>query len=362
MRKIFLGLLGAAIVVGSVSLLTRSPRATKSVVVERHAAYVAATAPTLPSQRHIDDHVHAALVDYAKRPATTIALETGEQGKTAVRAFVSRSINLDAASQRQSTRFDRTSYTSPAARDVPMHLGDRPGITDEASTGTVAVVYREGKTAMSFQKLDKDKQTPTGAGLPEHEATEQARSFMIANGIIGESKTDVIARVQVRERRVNQEDASDFLAQQDIVLQRTVDGKPVINSSASVSVLPNTEIVGLKVSNWIPTTSDRTQIKSTSDDAAARVLATNIEAQLADVLAQELGSDAQGAIVRDVEESWFSSDRDGLIPALVFVVELRNDGHPYTVAVAMTPYHDSAQIWQQGRKTSVASVEPSISQ
>jgi len=378
-RKLALGLLATVIVVATVSWITQStpaPQArTTTSTVEHQSAHSTPRAPSLSPSLAVDDSVHAALYDYAKRPATTVALDPQgvERGKAAMRAWVSRSVNLDTAHQRQSARFNRIAYTDPQARDVPMHLADRRSesgvFANSASTGVVSVVYRESTTGhvMSFDKLDKEKAAPTGPGLSERDATAQARAFMLDNELIGESATDVIARQEVRERHVSQQqdhsDDLDFLVQQDIVLRRTFEGKPVINSSATVGVLPDTthEIVGLKVSNWIPiSTKDgaRNQIKPAYDDTAARELAGQLEGKLADVISQELGADGEGAIVRGVEESWFSSERDGLIPALVFAVELPATDDHQTVAVAMTPYHDSAQIWQQGRTPRSAPLEP----
>jgi hypothetical protein len=380
-RKVALGILGAGVVAGATwwaaapsqhAITAKQPHVT---AMQTHSA---PSTPALAQTRvRLDDHVTAALVDYATRPATAIALDPSgaERGKAAMRAWTSRVTNLDNANRRQSTRFDRTSYTDPQARDVPMHLGDRRakdgsvGDSRAASAGSVSIVYRESTNGreMMFEKLGKDQaHKATGSGLPEKQATEQARTFMVENGLIAETGSDLIGRVEVRERHENQEEATseaDFLVQQDLVLRRTFEGKPVINASASIGVLPaGNEVVSLKVANWTPVSSSsdaRTEIKPAFDGARAKKLAEQLQSQLVDVLKDQLGQDAEGAVVKDMEESWFASDRDGLIPALVFVVELGDSsGDRHTVAVAMTPYHDSAQIWQQGRKVQSAAVEP----
>jgi len=380
-RKVALGIVGAGIVAGA-TWWAAAPSHHHITAAQPHVtAMQTHSLPSTPAlaQTHVrlDDQVTAALVDYATRPATAIALDPSgaERGKSAMRAWTSRVTNLDNANQRQSTRFDRTSYTDQQARDVSMHLGDRRGkdgaFADSrtASTGWVSIVYRESTNGrdMMFEKLGKDQaHKATGSGLPEQQATEQARAFVVENGLIAETASDLIGRVEVRERHENQEQAtgeSDFLVQQDLVLRRTFEGKPVINASASIGLLPaGNEVVSVKLANWTPVSSGegaRTEIKPAFDGARAKKLAEQLQSQLVDVLKDQLGEDAEGAVVKNMEESWFSSDRDGLIPALVFAVELGDSsGDRHTVAVAMTPYHDSAQIWQQGRKVRTAAVEP----
>lgn len=369
--------LGAALVAGA--MLFAGAESEKQPTAQTTASRAQVTAPIAVAKRQavgmsVDAKVATRLHAYAKQPASVVALapDGAERGKQAMRAWTERVMNLEAANQRESSRFLRTSYTQEQARDVPMHLGDRRdgrgAFAAAAATGTVSVLYRESDsgTDMRFQKM-KEQGTPSGKLMPQGEALAQAESFFVANGFIQPSGDDTIIAREVRDRRRSEEVTGggelDYLAQQDLVLRRGYEGKPVINSSATVGVLPGSdEVVLVKLTSWSPAAEGgKTEVKPAYDDARAKVLAGELADKLQATISAQLGGEADTAIVRDMEESWFQSERDGLVPVLVFSVEIAAEHageDQHTVAVAMTPYHDSAILWEQGRAPREAAPAP----
>lgn len=317
----------------------------------------------------IESDVVGRLHAFARKPAKHVSLQRSALAKAqaVMRSWVGRAMALDKADKRVSKRFLRTSYGQDLERDAPMFLSDRAGADGSFATAAaertndapVRTLYRESDDGsyMKFQKL-RETSGPAGDGLLEGDAQASAESFFVENGMITPNAVDAISGSEVRARRIDEGDlaqqtAQDYLAQQDVILKRSYEGKPVLNSVASVSVLPDTgEVVIVKVANWTPTEANgESSIKPAYDSGQAQALTAELEQKLKDTLAQELGNEANTAVVKGVEEAWYQTTDDGLIPVLMFEVETQPDGasEPRTTPLLMNPYGDNTVIWEHGR-------------
>src|SRR5262245_31909584 len=75
----------------------------------------------------LDPSVTQGLVDFARKPWTTVPLRKEEhaRARAMMRAVAGRAIDLEKAHARKSNRFRRTSYTQDVTSDTPIRLGDR---------------------------------------------------------------------------------------------------------------------------------------------------------------------------------------------------------------------------------------------
>jgi hypothetical protein len=308
------------------------------------------------------------LLDIAKRPAQRVPLRQGEreQRKATMRLLAGNVINFDEAKQRKSGKFKRTSFMHEG-KDRPLFLSDRLGdkgqllgerpMAANAEADSVKTIYRESDDGSSFklQRL-KERASYSGSTLPNGEVQKSGRDFLLESGLIKEAGNDKIQGTEIRERRTNGEDGegatADNLEQQDILLRREFEGKPVINSVASVGVLPEDgEVVLLKVSNWDSADGGAAQtFKPHYDEQQANILADAWQNKVVQVLQEDGNNALEGATVRGTTEAWFQ-DEDGLSPALVFNVEItpKGGGEVREIPVVVNPYGSEDEIWYQGR-------------
>jgi len=319
----------------------------------------------------IEEHVMSALHDFAQRPAKRVGLLQGavEQTKQVMRSFVGRAIDLDKADKRVSKRFTRTSYRQKLENDAPIHLADRvgkDGIFTRDGDAKVArdgepvdAVYRESDdgSVMKFQKA-RENDGPAGEGLSEADAKESAEKFFVENGMVTPTDVDTISKTELRERRIDvgneaMESDDDYLAQQDTLLRRSYEGKPVINSVASVGTLPGSgEVVLVKLANWTPSDpSGAETIKPAYDAQQAQQLTDELRKRVLDTLVEQTGTAAEGAVIKSMDEGWYQTPDDGLIPVLLFQAETRPPGNDevQNVALIVNPFGSNDEIWQQGR-------------
>lgn len=309
------------------------------------------------------------LVDFSRKPWTTVPLRTEERdrARAMMRSVASRAIDLAKASARKSKSFKRTSYTQDVGADAPMHLGDRwgkdgrPAGEMAAATPTASpmrVIFREGDDGSTFNLLKTKEHTAVGGGMDSSVATQQVQRFFVENGLLSETANDKIEGMEVRERHVSAQqgggaDDQDLLAQQDVLLRRTYDGKQVINSHASVGILPETnEVVQVQLEHWTPVDTGGTETtKAEQPEGEARRTAESLQDKLLKQIEAEADEPIASASVEHVEEAWFQTDT-GLIPVLVFVVRVfyaADPKEPRNLIVAINPNGDDSLIWDQGR-------------
>jgi hypothetical protein len=342
----------------------------------------AATAGTPSSTQHdkvtFAPTVTQGLVEFARKPWTKVPLAADEHGRTRarMRAIAGAAIDLQRANARKSTRFRRTSYTQDVTSDRPIHLGDRwgpdgrPTARREAGGAPLAepmrVVYREGDDGTTFALAKMKEQSAPGGGLDSAAASQQAESFFVENGLLAENKHDQIEPFEVRERRISAEAEGggddQLLAQQDVLLRRTYEGKQVINSRASVGLLPESgEVVQVQVERWTPVDGEgATTTKPELRDDEAQKTAELLEHKLRRQIELETGATLASAQVDHVEEAWFQTDA-GLIPVLVFVVRVtfvQDPNETRNLILAINPAGDDSLIWDQGRIVREPSFEP----
>jgi len=317
----------------------------------------------------LSPEVAQALVEFARKAWKNVPLAADKNPRTRgiMRGIASAAIDLEHARSRMSSRFLRTSYTQDVKSDAPIYLGDRwgpdgrPTARRDAAAKPLAepmrTVYREGADGTTFGLAKMKEQTTAGAGLEASAASQQAKGFFVENGLLAESTADRIEPGEVRERRISSEAPSggaekDVLAQQDILLRRTYEDKLVVNSRASVGVLPDSgEVVEIRLERWTAVdAAGETTTKAPSSEGEARSTATLLEEKLRRQIELDLGTALVSAQVEHVEEAWFQTDT-GLIPVLVFVVRVVVAGEegPRNLVVAINPGGDDSLIWDQGR-------------
>ncbi len=336
-------------------------------------ARAAAGAPTAGSDKvMLAQAVTQGLLDFARKPWTKVPLRADGHSRAAgmMRAIAGSALDLERAKARRSTRFFRTAYTDDVTSDTPIHLADRWGADGrptarqdaeaKALDEPMRVVYREGDDGTTFGLAKMKEQPPSsGPGLEAASATQQAESFLVENGLLAEAGSDRIEPHDVRERRVGTEAPNgggdqDLLAQQDVLLRRTYDGKQVVNSHASVGVLPDSgEVVEIKVERWTPVdpAGTTTTKPPTASEQEAQRTATQLEEKLRRQIERDTGAELVSAYVEHIEEAWFQSD-EGLIPVLVFMVRVAftiAPNEPRNLIVAINPAGDDSLIWDQGR-------------
>ncbi len=267
------------------------------------------------------------------------------------RTWVSGSINLQQASQRNSARFNRSTFSQtlnreiirrPSERLVLQRSGQRiratldprllpqllPGIDTSrrqgvSSTQLIPVFYKEGPLYFKFEKIKESSQRLAASG---DDLIRLARQFLIENNFLVETASDKVGRAIVQERRINEDSGEnrrsvEYIVQQDVVFERYFDGKPVINSKIRVGFLPESrEIVLFEHFNWTPLQEQSPQRISPDDLRRNRAGSPQeIFDRLQEKVIRTSGNTFKRAEVRKVVSSWFQTE-SRLIPVIGFEV------------------------------------------
>jgi hypothetical protein len=281
---------------------------------------------------NIDSHAKAA------KKSVPVKKADKEENVTLFRTWVSGSIDLSKSKKRVSERFKRTTYHQNV-KTVKLRLPDerikksdkgKPQLNlKNAKTlrmqKGIDLIYREGP---GYQKYQAVKESKAKKKIPKEKAVQLAKKFLVDNGFLKQSAKDKIATIYVQERRMNEEGEEktkpkpvDSLLQQDVVFERSYDGRPVINSKIVVGFLPDTmEIVNFKHYDWTPIEESRAKTLSTQElkGKGAPVSGDDIKKRLIEKIKRTTGK-ATKSKVKEVIPAWFQT-QDGLVPVLAFKV------------------------------------------
>lgn len=325
----------------------------------------------------IPANVESIIQTEAARPPQQRVLDKAqmEQSRTRMRTWVSRSMDLGAATKRTSTRFNRTSYVQQSSADTLRLPTERLGAAQEqapiarraqqrtavqldpaavrgvAQAEPIHMVFREGAGHLKFQKT---KEVRAHTALAEAEAIQLARDFLNGNSLLKQTESDKVGRAYVQERRISEDRGAgrtpdDYLVQQDVVFEREVEGQPVINSKIVVGFQPDTrDILLLEHFNWTPI---QQQVADQSADppftlprsmALTRVTAplarrvaaqpdANLRSRVEAKIRAVSGDKFTRAEVTRAMRAWFQTE-DRLVPVLVFEtkVTFASDEGPMT--------------------------------
>jgi hypothetical protein len=291
-------------------------------------------APAYAGDLAVDQLELARLVS---EPLPVVAVDSAAAAAFAerFRAWASATIDLAAADTRASARFDRVTYQQSLSQDRPLLLDDTSKAATEVAPSRVWL--REGPL---YHSLLKDKMAGPQTARSEQELANAAWQYLVRSGLVESSEDAALSTARVMNRRVNRDlggvdEEHDYLVQQDVVLQRLVAGRPVLNSQIIVGVLPDsTEIVKVLIKSWAPLASD---IKAAP---LHRPLLTpdQLELQLAANLDRSVGVDWTTARVRELIPAWFQTG-DALLPAVACIVELEfaDPSRNHTIVEALNP-------------------------
>lgn len=312
-------------------------------------------APAIAGEIIIPDYIKEKITAETSKAKKIVPvnLQKAEQSKQIFRTWASGSIDFDQATSRVSERFDRTSYIQSVTEEklrlpterlktIPMEQRSLKSSNLQETTlqvqavpqlqlqkppvvqlkAPLQVVYREGPAYFKFQKI---KEVRSATPLKESIIVDLTKKFLLENSFFEETPKDTIGKIQVLERRINEDlgegkTPDDYLVQQDVVFQRLYEGKPVINSKITLGILPSTkDIVLFKQLNWSPVDEKKeqqisqVQLKSIGSGSAPE-LVQRLQQKI-----KENNGNFSKAEVKQVISGWFQTD-DSLIPVLAFEV------------------------------------------
>jgi hypothetical protein len=293
-----------------------------------------------------------------------------DQTKRLFRAWISPSIDLSRAKKKERKLYFRTTYIQevkkeklrlPTERWLSPKGGLQKPVKDLAQLSAqtklqlsipVKTLYREGLTYFKFQKI---KEMRAETRLKESDAVRLAKDFLLENGFLTQTQKDSIGRIDITDRRINEDRGEgrkpdDYLVQQDIVFHRVFEGKPVINSKITVGLLPDTkEIVLIKHFNWTPLEEKKKAPVSSQRLASVRsVSGSSILKGLKKKIRASCGNFTKAEIMR-VTPAWFQTE-DELIPVMVSAVRTKYPSGYVGAYTDVTNLVGSDDIFFKGRK------------
>jgi hypothetical protein len=300
--------------------------------------FTSANASEILVPAHVSEIISAEAVKVKK--IVPIARPMLDQTKRLFRTWISPSIDLSRAQMRESRLYSRNTYSQqvneqqlrlPTERWVTPISGLQQPVMAQAqfsaqtksqSGNPVKTIYREGPTYFRFQKI-KERRAQTR--IKDSDAIRLTRDFLMENGFLIETEKDRIGRIEINERRINEDGgeggkSDDYLVQQDISFRRVFEGKPVINSIITVGLLPDTkEIVLIKHFHWTPL-EEKKEVPASSQQvkSVGPVSSSSIVEGIKKKLRASCGSFTK-AEIKQVVPAWFQTE-DNLIPVLVSVI------------------------------------------
>lgn len=266
-----------------------------------------------------------------------------------MRTWVARSMDLDAASTSRQSQSRLATYRQERDMDVlrtfseripplPAHLRswespEPPGQPTtavpqsrraETRTSRVQQMYREGPQFFFFEKYRRED---PGEPLTDDVAIRGTMRFLLENQFVVETRDDVIREPYVREARTKEEleggSPHDRLVRQEVVLERSYLGLPVVNSAVVLGYEPGeNDIVLLKHKAWTRTRPDE------AEPLVPRVPGSSKRASVGTILRfleERAFGDGRGgrATVTHFTPAWIQTEND-LSPVLAFGIRVRH--------------------------------------
>lgn len=272
--------------------------------------------------------------------------------KNRFRKWVGASIDIDNSAKRESNRFNRTTYKTVSDNAQSRFLTERFNPSGEIivvnkvafqkKSEPSPTLYREGPMYFKFAQMKENKALTK---LKSDDIIPIVKGFITDNKFITETDIDKIGSVELCDTRINEDgkknvDGTDFVVNQNVILRRMVDGKPVVNSHFSISVYPDTkEILEMDCFNW-PSLEENSRA-TLSKEALATANALS-EAELSNKINTRIMNvvkNCKKVYVNEVTQGWFQSDSD-LSPVLIvdFEAITGNNSEPdkYMEVVTLT--------------------------
>lgn len=290
----------------------------------------------------IPDQINIGIAAEAAKVLKTVPLKTLErdQNKLLFRTWVSESIDLNKAVKRTSPRTQRTTFKQsvmteklrmPTERMLlpkPPKPGSlttpqlqRQAIRSVSLQKPVEVHYREGLANFRYHKMKEAKAT---AMIPTAEAIKLSRDFLVQNHFLQETDVDKVGTSYILNRRIDEQGGANYITQQDIVFERSFEGKPVINSKMVIGLDPGTkEILLIKHYNWTPMDKQATRQLTLQERTAAKSNSGTIIRQRLEEKIRKTSGNFVRATVKQVIPAWFQTD-NGLIPVIVFPINVEH--------------------------------------
>ena len=291
-----------------------------------------------------------------------------DQTKRLFRTWISPSIDLIRAKKRESKLHFRTTYIQKIQKEklrLPTERWLAPGSGLQGSVlrqpqlfvqansqlvKPLEIFYREGPSYFKFQKI---KETRAATRIKKSDAIRLAGDFLLKNGFLQQTQKDRIGRIDITERRINEERGEgrnpvDYLVQQDIIFRRIFEEKPVINSTITVGLLPDTkEIVLIKHFHWTPL-EEKKGIQAIPQSFTSVGSATNslIINGLKKKIRAACGSFTK-AEIKKVVPAWFQT-KDELIPVLVSEIHTEYSSGYKGTYIDLTNLVGSDDIFSKG--------------
>lgn len=341
----------------SVPLLRRRiPAAIRALSLALTLAAIGSAAPWVPAAGGmvtVAPEAAEAVLRALEAPVRVVPLVPGaeEQSRHLFSLWVSGSVDLDRAETRPSPRFPgRVLYRQVPVPTPARRLDERLAFRQATSGTTVTLdpsaawVDFQGSPAEIRCRMGggeylfrKDAELRHDGPVDRPKLIAGVRDFLRENRFVRESDADAQGPAEVVLRRVNREGAAgevseDFIVQADVVVGRSFEGKPVVNSKAVLGVSPATgEIVKFGLFNWTPARPEKARVVlgRTGFDAASSLL-RRVEGRLR----ERWGGFSRAGVVR-AEAAWVQTG-NALVPVLVFEVE------------AEYAYPDGSTVFQPG--------------
>jgi hypothetical protein len=301
----------------------------------------------------ISDQINTGIAAETAKVQKIVPLNTlqRDQNKLLFRTWVSESIDLNKAVKRTSRRTQSSTFKQSVTTEklrMPterMLLPKQPrpgalitpqlqlqGIRSVTLQKPVEVHYREGLTHFKYHKM---KEAKAQAQIPTTEAMQLSRNFLIQNQFLQETEVDKVSTAYLQTRRIAEEGGTTYITQQDIVFERSFEGKPVINSKMVVGLDPGTrEILLIKHHNWTPMNKQATRQLTMQERTTARSNSGAIIRQRLEEKIRKTSGNFVRATVKQVIPAWFQAD-NGLIPVIVFPIHIE---HPSPRGVLTRDY------------------------
>lgn len=263
------------------------------------------------------------------KDAVLINQEALTYNKNLIRKWVAGSFDISKAKVRESKIFKRKTFQSDIQKDTLRFPKERFIFQNQNNVSTpfnvvpnlnintlqmiqltqpLKILYKEGDGYFKFQKLKEGLFTQT---MNQDLAIKSSKDFILENKFIREETNDKIDKIIVLERRINQEDsqgkvAKDYIVQQDVIFERSYQGKPVLNSKVILGLQPKSgEILSFKHFNWTPTETKTIPTKSVKNFTPIKKTE-----EFKSLLTKRLNRDSQefkNALVKDVVFGWFQT-------------------------------------------------------
>jgi len=249
--------------------------------------------------------------------------------ESAIEAWVGQRMNFKGAQTRKSQRFPgRVTYSVEMPSSVSGHTEDSAAQSVMQAPPSVPVFFTKSLNCYSYRKLLDE---PAQTRLEKPQAIQVVTDLLLTNKFVEPTQQDGFGEAEavvreLRKKRITEQDregeGGEELVLQGVIFRRKFMGEPVINSSVTVDLQPDTkEVLGLKHYNWTPVLL---QFKLAAANASPRTL-DDVLAALEEKAKQYAGRAGQASL-SSVTRGWFQTDKE-LIPILLSQVMFPHDDH-----------------------------------